>query len=157
MPTATAAPGSLSAQLKRERAERAERDAKDAKSGKGGGEGRGRKRHPIAYGMWFALIVVVTIGVLVVAVFPTRSWLQQRSAVTEAERKLAVIETENARLDARITALQDPAEIERVAREKYGLVKPGETAFAILPAPAASVLPAGFPFNLLPGLLDQKP
>ncbi len=37
--------------------------------------------------------------------------------------------------------LRTDSEIEKLAREKYGLVKPGERAFVILPAPTTSTLP----------------
>jgi hypothetical protein len=37
-------------------------------------------------------------------------------------------------LDARAAELQEDAEIERLAREQYNLVMPGEEAYAMLPA-----------------------
>ena len=44
-----------------------------------------------------------------------------------------------------MTALDTDAEIERIAREQFDLVRPGEQAFAILPAPAAHRPAAGVP------------
>jgi hypothetical protein len=53
------------------------------------------------------------------------------------------LSAENAKLDQRRQQLQTDAEIERLAREQYGLVKPGEEAFAILPPkPALTPTPA---------------
>jgi hypothetical protein len=65
-----------------------------------------------------------------------------------AEVRLRVLSAENAKLDQRRQQLQTDAEIERLAREQYGLVKPGEEAYAILPpkpGPAATTAPAPAP------------
>ena len=73
---------------------------------------------------------------LVAGVFPTRTYLHQREEIATAERKLAVLTTENEKLGARVEQLHTDAEIERLAREQYNLVRPGEEAYAILPGPA---------------------
>jgi hypothetical protein len=93
--------------------------------------------------------VVVAAGLLLLLVLPTRAWLGQRSAIASAERKLAVIESENAKLASRLKALQTPQEIERVAREQYNLAAPGEQVFSVLPAPALNNLPTGWPYSLV--------
>ena len=56
-------------------------------------------------------------------------------------KRLHVLKTENKSLDQRVARLQDDAEIERLAREQYGLVKPGEEAYAILPSPSPAPPP----------------
>ena len=86
---------------------------------------------------WVVAAAVVVIGVLFVAVFPTRTWLAQRQDLEATERKVAVLAAQNASLEARVTRLNTDAEIERLAREQYNLVRPGEEAYAILPAPPA--------------------
>lgn len=83
--------------------------------------------------VWPVLLVVVLIGVLFVAVFPTRTWLAQRKESSTATEQLHVLTAENVRLEKRVTALQSDDEIERLAREQYNLVKPGEEAYALLP------------------------
>ena len=60
-----------------------------------------------------------------------------------------MIETENAKLEARLKALQTPEEIERVAREQYNLAAPGEQVFSVLPPPALTNMPSGWPFGLV--------
>jgi cell division protein FtsB len=72
---------------------------------------------------------------LVAGVFPTRTYLHQRDEIAAAEEKLAILTAENAKLDARVEQLHTDAEIERLAREQYNLVRPGEEAYAILPGP----------------------
>ena len=83
---------------------------------------------------WAVVAAVVAIGVLFVAVFPTRTWLAQRRDLEDTERRLTVLAAENAELTDRVQRLNTDAEIERLAREQYNLVRPGEEAFAILPA-----------------------
>lgn len=80
------------------------------------------------------LLVAVAIGGLVfLFVLPGRTWLAQRSAMSAAERRLEVLQQENAALTKRAAQLQNPAYVEQLAREQYGLVMPGEQAYAVLP------------------------
>ena len=94
--------------------------------------------------VWPVLVLVVLIGVLFVAVFPTRTWWAQRSQMAAATEQLAVLEEQNALQEERVEALQSDDEIERLAREQYNLVRPGEEAYAMLPA-ARSATPATIP------------
>ena len=86
---------------------------------------------------WGVVLAVVTVGVLFVAVFPTRTWLAQRQDLEATSNQVKVLKEQNAELDARVKRLNTDAEIERLARRDYGLVRPGEEAFAILPAAPA--------------------
>jgi cell division protein FtsB len=83
---------------------------------------------------------VIAAGVLAAllggGVFPTRTYLHQRDAIANEEVKLAVLTAENQKLAAKVDRLATDAEIERLAREQYNLVRPGEEAYAILPGPA---------------------
>ena len=80
--------------------------------------------------------VVVVFAVLFLGLFPTRSYVAQRRAIAAEREKVAILRTENHRLASRVARLHTDAEIERLAREQYNLVKPGEEAYAILPGPA---------------------
>lgn len=82
---------------------------------------------------WPLVAGVVVIGVVFLAVFPTRTYLSQRNDLNNTERRLAVLTRQNEELSARVARLNTEAEIERLAREQYNLVRPGEEAFAILP------------------------
>lgn len=87
-------------------------------------------------------------GVLALTVFPTSTYLDQRADTAEAEQRLAVLQTQNDAYEARIARLQTPEEIERLAREQYNLVRPGEEAYAVLPAPLPELdLPTLWPFG----------
>ena len=87
---------------------------------------------------WPVLVAVVLIGLLFVAVFPTRTWLSQRQETAAATEQLQVLTKENTKLTARVKALRSDDEIERLAREQYNLVKPGEEAYALLPGPSSA-------------------
>ena len=88
--------------------------------------------------IWTVVAVVVALGVLFVGVFPTRTWLAQRRGRQEAVARLHDLAAENRKLEARVRALYTDAEIERLAREQYDLVRPGEEAYAILPSRPAT-------------------
>ncbi|MBW8826134.1 MAG: septum formation initiator family protein [Acidobacteria bacterium] len=83
----------------------------------------------------------VLLAVLLTFVFPTRSFLAQRASITDARQQLRVLDQQNDQLAARAAQLRDDAEIERIAREQYNLVRPGEEAYAVLPPPGASEAP----------------
>jgi cell division protein FtsB len=96
------------------------------------------------------------VGVLALGVFPTRDFLAQRRDLGSTREQLSVLREQNEALDERIEALSTPAEIERLAREQYNLVHPGEEAYSVLPAPLPPVaLPSVWPFGPLGGAPDE--
>ena len=82
-----------------------------------------------------ALVVLVLVGILFVAVLPTRTLLQQRRDTRAATAELRELRERNEALEERAQRLRDPREIEQLAREQYGLVRPGEEPYVVLPAP----------------------
>lgn len=101
------------------------------------------------------VLFLVTAAVLVVAfavvtnALPLRQIVEQRQEVAEAERALDGLTRENAILTDQVTALQTPLEIERLAREKLGYVRPGEAAYVVMeeeaPQPEFPTEVAGVP------------
>jgi cell division protein FtsB len=84
------------------------------------------------------LLVLLAVGSLVfLFVLPGRTWLSQRSAMNQAQRRLTVLQKENADLARQAAQLQNPQYVEQIARAQYGLVKQGQQAYGILP-PAAT-------------------
>lgn len=79
--------------------------------------------------------IAVAAVFLLTFVFPTRTFLAQRTSISRAEHQVRVLQEQRAELERQAEALQDDAEIERLAREQYSLVRPGEEAYALLPAP----------------------
>lgn len=103
-----------------------------------------------------AIMVVFVLAVVVYAVFPTRSWLEQRETISEREAELSELLASNEALEERVGALQTAAEIERIARQDHGLVMPDEEAYAVLPpAPPPVRLPQAWPFTELAGTLGS--
>ena len=91
--------------------------------------------------MRVAMVLVVFVGLLFAFVYPTRTFLDQRNETNKARAQLEVLQSENARLARESKRLSTDSEIERLARQKYGLVRPGEQPFVILPAPSSTVPP----------------
>ena len=85
--------------------------------------------------LWVVLVTLAFIGVLFLAVFPSRTFLAQRASLSRAEDQLAVLSEQNSLLEERARLLRDDDEIERLAREEYHLVRPGEEAYVVLPSP----------------------
>jgi cell division protein FtsB len=83
--------------------------------------------------LWIGTFALIMIGLaLVTTVIPFRQIVEQQNRLEAARTELARVEAENQMLDSEVTALDTPAEIERLARENLGYVMPGETAYVIL-------------------------
>ncbi len=87
-----------------------------------------------------ALVVLVALVVTAAGIFPFRQIIAQRRAVDLAQEKLAALEDENRRLEVEIAALYTPEEVERIAREQLGLVRPGEIGYVVVTPPDAEVV-----------------
>ena len=106
------------------------------------------RRHPRSRVLITLVVSIAAVAALFVGVFPTRAFLTQRRDIANAEAELRTIEATNAELEDRVEALGTNAEIERIAREQYNLVFPGEEAYAILPAPPPPMpVPDAWPFR----------
>lgn len=91
---------------------------------------------------------LVVVGAL--SAMPLRGWLDQQGEIAGARDELRAIQRENAALRQRLSVLDEPAEIQRMARRDYGLVDVGEESYSILPpATAGVVLPDAWPFDVL--------
>jgi cell division protein FtsB len=92
-----------------------------------------RRRRALALRVSVATLVVI--GLLFVVVFPVQAWMRQRSDLSASEHRLTVIRKERLRLERAAHRLNDPSEVERLARQLYGMVRPGEQAWATVPGP----------------------
>ncbi len=79
-----------------------------------------------AAGLLIALALLVLL-----ALVPARALLAQRATMADLERRTSELENENAELRGEIARLNDPAELERLARECLGMVGPGEIALVV--------------------------
>ena len=88
--------------------------------------------------------------ILAFVVFPTTTFFDQRDRITEAEATLIALREERIDLEAQVAQGTDPVVVERVAREKLGLVRDGDRLYRLSGDPKDAVdLPAGWP---LPGV-----
>mgnify|MGYP003403995959 FL=1 len=85
-----------------------------------------------------ALGALALVAILFVFVFPTQSFFAQRARVDDARHDLGVLQEQNAKLEDEANRLQTPSEVERLAREHYPMVYPGERASGVTPAPATT-------------------
>jgi len=83
------------------------------------------------------IVSLVVAGILFTFANPARTWFDQRQEIAAARERNLVLDEQSQELRARAATLRTDEEIERIAREEYGLVKPGEEAFGILPAPGS--------------------
>ncbi len=86
--------------------------------------------------VWPLLGAVALVVFLAVGVFPTRTYFGQRQLISAETERVQILTAENSKLTAQVDKLHTDAEVERLAREQYNLVRPGEEAYAILPGPA---------------------
>jgi cell division protein FtsB len=89
---------------------------------------------------WLAAgtLLILLIGLaFLTQVVPYRQILEARHDVSGARDHLAQLEVENRRLESDVEALGTEAEIEKLAREKLGYVRPGEVAYVVLDPPDA--------------------
>lgn len=91
---------------------------------------------------WLLVSVLALLGVLLLAVFPARAWVTQRQERQKVAVALREMAAQNRSLEDQAGLLQRDAEIERLARKDYNLVRPGEEAFAILPPSTPGSAPA---------------
>nr|MDQ6910459.1 septum formation initiator family protein [Actinomycetota bacterium] len=80
-------------------------------------------------------------GVLFLAAYPARAYLAQNDKRSEMAAQVRTVEAENQQLLERTQKLQTDAEIERLARRDYNLVRPGEEVYAVVPPPTTTTTP----------------
>ncbi|HVA44588.1 MAG TPA: cell division protein FtsL [Acidimicrobiales bacterium] len=80
------------------------------------------------------LAVMTAMGMFLFG-YPTRTYLEQRAQLTSEQAMVDRLAVQNQTLQSEAAQLQNTGEIERLARQDYGLVQPGQEAYAILPGP----------------------
>jgi cell division protein FtsB len=80
-----------------------------------------------------AVLLVIVLVLLALGMAPLRAYMDERAKIAELERQTEVLQRATSHLDQRVAELNDPAELERIARECLVMVKPGETAFVLVP------------------------
>lgn len=81
----------------------------------------------------FLIVVFVVAGFVVTGVLPVREYLERGTDVEAAQAELDLLVAENGALSEDIAALYTEQEVERLAREQYGFVRPGEIGYVVIP------------------------
>lgn len=104
-----------------------------------------------------AVAVALVAVVAALLAVPAKGYLAQRSELAATEAELSEVERANAELVERRDRLDQPEEIQRIARRDFGLVEAGLESYAILPpATAGLVLPRAWPFDRISGALERR-
>jgi cell division protein FtsB len=78
------------------------------------------------------LALILTAMFLYMAV-PLRTYISQRNRLSQLEQQAQLLQRQNARLAQEVHQLNDPAFLERTARQCLGMVRAGEIAFVVVP------------------------
>ncbi len=86
---------------------------------------------------WSVVVATVLVALVLGGVFPFRQMIAQHRQVDATEAKLEALSLESERLEEQVELLNTRTELERMAREDLGMVRPGETSYAVeqIPAP----------------------
>lgn len=78
------------------------------------------------------LALLVSLGLVASGVLPLQQYFEREIQVTDAEARLAELEADNDAIASDVDALRSDQEVERVAREQYGFVRPGEVGYVVI-------------------------
>jgi len=78
------------------------------------------------------------VALLFVFVFPARTLLAQRQQTEKQKKTLELLHEQSRKLSEESRRLQNNAEVERIAREQYGFVYPGEHPYVVVPPSTTS-------------------
>ncbi len=78
-----------------------------------------------------AVVAIVVCALAFTIAVPLRTYLSQKSEVTEQQQLQSELQRGVANLEGRKAELSDPAQIEAEARKRFGFVKPGETPYIV--------------------------
>ena len=71
-------------------------------------------------------LVGLAIGLIFLGVIPVRAYVNQQRELASTTGRLQELNTRNRLLRDRVKVLQTDREVTRIAREQFGLVRPGE-------------------------------
>ncbi len=108
------------------------------------------RRHPGLLAALAGLAAVIALGS-----FPARAYVEQQDQRRDLAERAVALAAGNQELGAQAEYLRSDEAIERLARQRYQLVRPGEEAYSIIPTgqpetaaeptpvPAVAAAPAG--------------
>ncbi len=101
-------------------------------------------------GIWMLTLAFVLMALVGAGRLPMRTYLDNKAAIAETQQRLDGVRAGNQHMKDELALLDTDAELERVAREQYGYVKPGEEVYRVAQPPADAVaVPEVWPFTQL--------
>lgn len=83
-------------------------------------------------GRELAIVGIVLVVVIAIVGTPLRNYLQQRSEIQRLSAAISEKEAEKDRLQSEIDKYNSPAYVKEQARERLGVIDPGEVAYRVL-------------------------
>ena len=78
------------------------------------------------------ILYAAFIGLLLASyVSPLQDIVENRSRIASLRADIEEVERENAAKERAVEELQTPEGVERVARDRYGMIKPGEKVYMV--------------------------
>jgi cell division protein FtsB len=102
--------------------------------------GRKARRRGSRWASVMFVVLLVALGLVASGVLPVQQYLERETQVVDAQGRLDALKEENQRLEEEADALLTDDEIERIAREQYGYVQPGEVGYVVVPSDDAEPL-----------------
>lgn len=111
---------------------------RDVASGK-----RAKRRRKSRWPTMLFVVLLVSLGLVATGVLPIQQYLERETQVNDAQQQLDALVAQNESLEADAIALLSDQEVERIAREQYGYVLPGEVGYVVDPVgePEAAAQP----------------
>ena len=85
------------------------------------------------------VVIVAAVVLLLSAMYPVRQYVSKKAYVRHLVAQEAALSARMSQLQTDQSRLLSDAEVERIAREDLGMVRPGEVAFALVPKPGAQL------------------
>jgi cell division protein FtsB len=100
--------------------------------------------------------LLVSLGFVATGVLPVQQFLERNNQVADAQARLDELVEENTILADNADALLTDEELERVAREQYGFVRPGEIGYVVITPDVGPTSTPGEPPSAAPTIEDER-
>lgn len=91
---------------------------------------------------WFWVVALAVVALfLALLTLPVRNLFSQSSELSRARSELVDLQGETTQLERRQAELEDPEQVEVLARRNHGMVFPGEESYVVLPPSEGGEVP----------------
>lgn len=103
------------------------------------------KRHKRQSRLLELVLITLIVFLMVSFISPTKQIIAQRSKISGLDGQLAAEKAKKNYYQSQVKNLNDPEFISELARDQFGLVKPGEKAYVLIGAPKNPLPSAVYP------------